>query len=76
MTNFKKTLCVLSVSMFCLRGCGAKNMPVSFTKEDYSNFSKIQKDVFNEQSLNDHIDSVLGLEKYTFFDFLGETTPY
>lgn len=76
MNNFKKTLCVLSVSMFCLSGCGAKNMPVSFTKEDYSTFSKIQKDIFNEQSLNDHIDSVLGLEKYTFFDFLGETTPY
>lgn len=76
MNHFKKTLCVLSVSMFCLSGCGAKTMPVSFTEEDYSNFSKIQKDVFNEQSLNDHIDSVLGLEKYTFFDFLGETTPY
>lgn len=76
MNNFKKILSVLTVSMICLSGCGAKNMPVAFTKEDFSSLNKIKKDIFTDQSLNDHIDGVLGLEKYTFYDFLGETTPY
>lgn len=62
--------------MICISGCSTKSLPVSFTPEDYASLSKLQKDVFNEQFLNEHIDEVLGLEKYTFFDFLGGTSPY
>lgn len=66
----------MSVSIIFISGCSIKNTPVAFTPEDYASFSKLQKDVFNEQSFYEHIDGVLGLENYTFFDFMGETSPY